>query len=236
MSYAIEFLFFPDFAGLSPLPLSSLLMELIMLGNLASPNVFSDNLLNNIGNISGAKPYIRVGGNSADLAIYDSSLVPPTHANWVATAGTPGEHPLNINIGPSFFEGYSSFPGSKFIHNLNLKNATSSASGWNSLLETIPVACQALSGKLLFWEYGNEPDYYPRSPSSWNDSSYVTDWGNGTTAIKDKLASACPDMASGDAYGYVGPSLAQLDRLPPMGLFQNGLNDNGTMKQYTMHQ
>ncbi|KAI7524271.1 hypothetical protein KC317_g21518, partial [Hortaea werneckii] len=55
LSYSIEFSSFPDFAG-----------------NLSSPNVFSNNLLNNLGNLAGTKPYIRVGGNTQDYAIFNS--------------------------------------------------------------------------------------------------------------------------------------------------------------------
>ncbi|MCJ1293681.1 hypothetical protein MMC34_005236 [Xylographa carneopallida] len=212
VSFAIEFYFFPDFSG-----------------NLASPNTFSNNLLSNIGNISGTKPYIRVGGNTQDLAIFDAALPVATQATYI------DGHPEDISIGPSFFEGYSSFPGSKFIHGFNLKNATNSATGWGSLLDEVPVACKSLDGKLVWWEYGNEPDVYPRPPSTWNTSSYVDDWHNGTAAIQQQLSSSCPDMSSGTQYGFVGPSLLGTGGLPPVQLFKSGLNDNGEVKQYTMH-
>ncbi|MCJ1479310.1 hypothetical protein MMC13_007995 [Lambiella insularis] len=213
VSFAIEFLFFPDFSG-----------------NLSAPNTFSDNLLSNIANISGTKPYIRVGGNTQDLAIYSASLPVATQATWV------GLHPQDISIGPSFFEGYSSFPGSKFIHGFNMKNATISAIGWKSLLDEVPVTCKAIGSNLLWWEYGNEPDLYPRPTDTWNATTYVSDWHNGTAAIQSSLASACPAIASGSAYGYVGPSLQNTQApLAPKMLFQVGLNDDGEVKQYTMH-
>ena len=47
VSYSLEFAFFPDYAG-----------------NVSQPNTFSNNLLNNLGNLTGTKPYIRVGGNT----------------------------------------------------------------------------------------------------------------------------------------------------------------------------
>lgn len=232
VSFAIEFLFFPDFAGLSS-PRRNGFLIMILIGNHSSPNTFSDTLLNNIGNISGTKPYIRVGGNSQDLAMYDPALPTATKATWVQS---PNMHPEDISIGPSFFEGYSSFPGTRFIHGFNMKNATNSAAGWQSLLDTVPVACKALGGRLVWWEYGNEPDVYPRPSSAWNIASYVADWHNGTAAIQKQLARACPDMAAGNAYGYVGPSLLGTNNLPPVRLYQNGLNDNGVIKQDTMHQ
>ena len=145
-------------------------------------------------------------------------------------------HPEAIEIGPSFFDGFNNFPGSKFVYGLNLKNATNSAAGWQSLMNTVPVACKALDGKLEWWEYGNEPDLYPRPADVWNDTSYVADWHNGTDAIQQQLAGACPDMATGNGYGYVGPSLLGTTGLPPVKLFAAGLNDQNTIKQYTMHQ
>ena len=52
VAFSIEFSSFPDFAG-----------------NLSTPNTFSDNLLNNLGNLSGTKPYIR-GYITAAFAFY----------------------------------------------------------------------------------------------------------------------------------------------------------------------
>ena len=139
-----------------------------------------------------------------------------------------------VKIGPSFFDSYQTWKGAKFIHGLNLKNATS-AVGWKSLMDTIPVACKALNESLLWWEYGNEPDFYPRPENTWTDGMYVSAWSNGTSAIKDQLDSNCPELASDDTYGYVGPSLANPDNLAPQGIFQDGYNKNGSVKLYTLH-
>jgi len=57
MSYSIEFSSFVDFAG-----------------NTSVPNTFSNNLLNNLGNLTGTKPYIRVGGNTQDFALFNATL------------------------------------------------------------------------------------------------------------------------------------------------------------------
>lgn len=47
VSFSIEFAFFPDFAG-----------------NKTKPNIFTNNLLTNLGIHQGTKPNIRVGGNT----------------------------------------------------------------------------------------------------------------------------------------------------------------------------
>jgi len=122
VSFGVEFIFFPDFSG-----------------NSSSPNTFSNNLLDNIGNISGTKPYLRVGGNSQDYAIYDANL--PTATKISAPAAKTDAPLSNVQIGPSFFEGYSALSNMKFIHGLNLKNATNSPAGWTSLMQIVGVAC-----------------------------------------------------------------------------------------------
>src|ERR1700712_2683465 len=53
VSFSIEWAFFPDYAG-----------------NRSHPNVYSDNLLNNIAAYQGVKPYIRVGGNTQYVLIF----------------------------------------------------------------------------------------------------------------------------------------------------------------------
>lgn len=55
-------------------------------------------------------------------------------------------------------------------------------------------------GKLYTWEYGNEPDLYgvssqgPVRPSNWNESTYVTQWLNGTREIKKLVEKYCPEL------------------------------------------
>ena len=58
VSFSIEFSSFPDFAG-----------------NVSNPNAFSNNLLNNLGNLTGTKPFIRVGGNTQYVSSHSRPLV-----------------------------------------------------------------------------------------------------------------------------------------------------------------
>lgn len=115
--------------------------------------------------------------------------------------------------------------------------------GWASLLETVAVACKALSnGNLLWWEYGNEPDLYKVSPErilrskEFNQSTYLKQWKNGTAAIKKVLQESCPDLASDDKYGYVGPSFAGAKNFNITRIFEQGINNNGSIKVITHHK
>ncbi|PQE13530.1 glycoside hydrolase family 79 protein [Rutstroemia sp. NJR-2017a WRK4] len=221
ISYSIEFAFFPNFAG-----------------NKSNPNTFSYNLLNNLGNFQGSKPYIRVGGNTQDYALYNASL--PYAVNGTINPAKSVDYPTTVYIGPSYFESYSTWPGVKYSHGFNLGLGGNNSAGWKTLLDTIPLACKALEGgKLLMWEYGNEPDLFstsaqgPVRPSTWNEATYVSQWLNGSRTIKAGVASACPDLAS---YGFMAPSFAGVNNhLKPITAWNDGLDVDKDIELFSSH-
>ncbi|KAI1342906.1 glycoside hydrolase family 79 protein [Xylariaceae sp. FL0016] len=195
VSFSIEFSSFPDFAG-----------------NTSNPNEFSNNLLDNLGNLTGTKPYIRVGGNTQDYAIYNADL--PIALNGTFNLSRSADYPTTIEIGPSFFESYTTWPNVKYSHGFNMGGNNDSRQ-WQTLLDTVPLACKALGKDRAYgWEYGNEPDLFatssqgPVRPSSYNESDFVAEWLNGTRTIKALIEENCPDMAGNDTYGYLAPSFA----------------------------
>ncbi|KAH6672192.1 glycoside hydrolase family 79 protein [Halenospora varia] len=224
VSYSIEFSSFPEFAG-----------------NKSKPNVFSNNLLNNLGSFTGTKPYIRVGGNTQDYALYNSSL--QYALNGTVNVKRSPDYPTTIYIGPSYFESYSTWPDTKFIHGFNMGLGGNNSAGWETLLETVPLACKALGGgKLLWWEYGNEPDLFstsaqgPVRPPSWDEATYVAQWLNGTHAIKAQLEKACPELTSNATYGYLAPSFAGTNNhLKPVKTWQSGLDVDQDIKIISSH-
>ncbi|KAK4462089.1 Beta-glucuronidase [Cladorrhinum samala] len=224
ISYSIEFSSFPDYAG-----------------NTTHPNIFSDNLLENIKSITGTKPYIRVGGNTQDYALYDASL--SIAINGTVDPSRSPDYPTTITIGPSYFESYSTFNDVKFSHGFNLGLGGNNSKGWQTLLDTVPLACRALSGgKLYLWGYGNEPDLFstsaqgPVRPSSWNESAYVGQWLNGTRTIKALLQEHCPDLASEDSYGYLAPSFGGVgNRLKAPATWAAGISTDKNVKLFSTH-
>ncbi|KAI0599922.1 hypothetical protein F4775DRAFT_591026 [Biscogniauxia sp. FL1348] len=108
------------------------------------------------------------------------------------------DYPTTIEIGPSFFESHTTWPGVKFSHGFNL-GGNNGSRRWDTLLQTVPLACEALGKeRFYFWEYGNEPDLLstntlaPVRSAGWNESDYVAEWFNST-------------------YGYIAPSFAGTD-------------------------
>ncbi|KAL2128381.1 hypothetical protein VTI74DRAFT_9263 [Chaetomium olivicolor] len=224
VSYSIEFSSFPDFAG-----------------NNSHPNTYSDTLLDNLGRIQGTKPYIRVGGNTQDYALYDASL--PFALNGTIDPKRSPDYPTTITIGPSYFESYNAWKDVKFCHGFNLGLGATISSGWQTLLDTVPLACKTLSdGKLYVWGYGNEPDLYstsaqgPVRPPDWNEETYVAQWHNGTRMIKTLLEKHCPEMATDEAYSFMAPSFAGVGvHLKAPATWAAGLNDDKNIKVFSTH-
>ncbi|TQN74062.1 Beta-glucuronidase [Colletotrichum shisoi] len=222
VSYSIEFAFFPDFAG-----------------NTSSPNTFSDNLLANLGALQGVRPYIRVGGNTQDYALYDESL--PYAVDGTYDPERSRDYPTTIVIGPSFFESYGALAHTRFTHGFNLGLGANRSEGWETLKATVPLACRAIGkDNLDVWEYGNEPDLFstsaqgPVRPSStWDEAAYVEQWLNGTREIADVLAEACPDFP---APVFMAPSNAgTANALRAPAQWAAGLDADGNVAVFSAH-
>lgn len=201
--------------------------------------MFSYNLLKNLGDVMGTNPYIRVGGNTQDYALFSGSQKEAL-IGTVDPKRSP-DYPTTITTGPAYFESYNTWPGFKYSHGLNLGLGGNRSAGWQTLVETVPLACKTLrNGKLYTWEYGNEPDLYGISaqgavrPSSWNESSYVWQWLNGTREIRSQVRESCPDL--GDPQ-YMAPSFAALSNpLKEPKTWQSGLNVNNDIEIFSTHK
>ncbi|ROT39527.1 beta-glucuronidase [Sodiomyces alkalinus F11] len=224
MSYSIEFVFWPDFAG-----------------NCSHPNTFSDNLLQNLGNLQGVRPYVRVGGNTQDYALYNESLFTAVHG--IYDYNRSRDYPTTVQIGPSFFESYSTFNDTKFTHGFNLALGAIRPEGWQTLIDTVPLACRAIGqDNLDRWEYGNEPDLYsvsaqgPVRPLTWNAETYVAQWLNGTRRIREALEAACPAMLDDNLYSYAAPSNGGVyNPLQAEDQWAAGLNSDGNVGTFSTH-
>ncbi|KAI1810279.1 glycoside hydrolase family 79 protein [Poronia punctata] len=223
VSFSIEFASFPDFAG-----------------NLSSPNKFSNNLINNLGYLTGTNPYIRVGGNTQDYAIYNPNLTTALNGTFNETRSP--DYPTTIEIGPSYFESYQTWPKVKFVHGFNM-GGNHDDRQWDTLLQTAAIACKTLGKeRLQWWEYGNEPDLFatssqgPVRPSNYSEAEFVEEWLAGTRAIRGVLARSCPDMLSNETYGYLAPSFAGVaNQLNASKAWDEGLDDDGTVRYFSTH-
>lgn len=211
-------------------------------GNASAPNAFSYNLLRNLGEILGTYPYVRVGGNTQDYAQYNASL--RTALNGTYNASKSNDYPTTIYIGPSFFESYNTWPGVKFSHGFNLGLGAKTTEGWQTLVDTIPLACKALGkDRLDVWEYGNEPNNYATSaqghvrPPTWNESSYTWQWLNGTREIRKQIQSHCPEISSCSYLKFMAPSYdIRAGELNATTVWEDGLDKRRDIKTYSVHK
>lgn len=221
VSFSIEFSYFPDFAG-----------------NASHPNIFSNNLLDNIAHYSGSKPYVRVGGSSQDNAYFVASQKEAT----VLTFATPNaDQPANLTFGPAFFESYHTWPNTTFVHGFNLKANTTGYR--DAVIESAQIACRSLRGQLLAWQLGNEPDGYNYGlgepvarPEGYNETDYVSEWLNLTRAIRESVRFACPELAEEDWYA---PSFAEspgYSTLDQVKAWQARLDSDHDLKVFDTHQ
>jgi Glycosyl hydrolase family 79 C-terminal beta domain len=238
LSYSIELAFWPDYAG-----------------NLTAPNTFSYNLLSNLEAEQGVRSLIRVGGNTQsvpnritqeilltkefgrDYAIYDPNLAAATVGTQTAASQ---DYPTILNISAAFFESYLTLD-TKHTHGFNLgRNSTAAR---EALLQSVPVACKALShGNLAYWELGNEPDLFKTSaqgvvrPRNWAEQDYVNEWLTWTGRIRDEMAAACPDLASSEKFKWYAPSFAGThNSLDPVIPWKDGLYNESDIAVITSH-
>ncbi|KID90443.1 glycoside hydrolase family 79 protein [Metarhizium guizhouense ARSEF 977] len=186
----------------------------------------------------GSKPYVRVGGNTQDYALYNASLKEAINGTY--DPNKPKDYPTTIYIGDSFFESYNTWPGVKFSHGFNLAKGAVSAEGWETLERTAALACKALSNDNLdAWEYGNEPNNYPTSAQGptrlkeWGARDFADEWLNGTRGINKQIKKHCPELAD---FGFMAPSYD--DRVSNLNATQAwgyGLDKYDSVKWYSVH-
>lgn len=209
-------------------------------GNNSHPNNFSYNLLNNIADLQGTKPYIRVGGNTQDYAVFNGSL--KTALVGTFDSSRSADYPTTVEIGPSFFESYNTWPGIQFSHGFNL-GGNHDYRVFDTLLQTVPLACRALQGKMYTLEYGNEADAYPTSaqrpvrPLSYTEANYVEEWHEGTQTIRKIIRDVCPDARSRNgAVGFMAPSFTGANsRLSARKAWEAGLNSFSDIHYFSSH-
>jgi len=170
-------------------------------GTAASPNKFSFNLIANLKTVAGVGPLFRIGGNTQDTAIYDSSF----SARSIGRNSNPTLHPRLVDYvpfdndlyGPELFKALGTFPSScKFIYGLNMAYALPDYI--DRITSTASAVIDALGDNIYSFEIGNEPDLYDstspyRVPPAWNGppwngAEYVKGWVARASAIQAQVS------------------------------------------------
>ena len=107
-----------------------------------------------------------------DRAIYNSSQ----KESIVLSSQYDNGIPLEVYLGPTFFEGFENFPGVPWTFQVNLANNKSNALE-NALAEA-HIALSHIKENLVAFEVGNEPDLYPGTvrPLNYSTADYIREW------------------------------------------------------------
>ncbi|KAJ5701834.1 hypothetical protein N7488_009382 [Penicillium malachiteum] len=187
-------------------------------GNISTPNTFSRDIIELLHHKTGAYPQIRVGGTSADRAIYNASQT----ESILLSAEYDNGIPLEVYIGPHYSKDLKVF----------LSNALENA------LAEARVALGHIRENLVAFEVGNEPDLYPGEVRPLNSSTadYVQEWTSFADAISNQVL-------KGNSYGLDYLKIFQALTLVYKGdgfstaeAFKDGIDMTGHVKTVSLHQ
>ncbi|CZT21093.1 uncharacterized protein RCC_06954 [Ramularia collo-cygni] len=190
-------------------------------GNISVPNIFSRNLIQTISDRTGAPVQIRVGGTSADFAVYDpnqrTALTLPSNA-------VPGGIPKGMRLGTAWFEGFASFPGVQWTYMVKLANFSAKQNAVAGARE----AMKYIGDNLEALEVGNEIDFYPNvnRPGTYNPVAYLKEWNE----YKDALTTAI-GMKKYQAPVYYGNNCPWCIA----NTFEKGQGDATTIRSAALH-
>lgn len=175
------------------------------ISQLADPDFFAaDNQgLISLFRILAPQGVLRVGGNSSEFCWWKAnpSAQPPempasahSDGNWMPQSFTAIE-PIAIDRLASFLEA----TGWKIIYGLNLGTGTPAKDA-----EEAAYVAQALGSRLLFFQIGNEPEFYRASNNrlrtpDWDFDKYLTQWVAFARAVIERVPDARfggPDIGS----------------------------------------
>lgn len=154
------------------------------------PNQLSINLLQNLADYSGTPPHIRLGGNTGDYMIYDSSFSDFSVKGNSQSVGQGAIASDSMIIGPGYFNALNRLPkDTPITFGLNL------AYQEPDYLDNIVVEAQAaLDGmqnvKLYSFEIGNEPDLYFENgfrAGLWDGKTYTHQFLERAKAVYERV-------------------------------------------------
>ncbi|EGN99003.1 glycoside hydrolase family 79 protein [Serpula lacrymans var. lacrymans S7.3] len=195
----------------------------------SAPNVFFYNALDNMVQITGEPPWIRIGADSEDHTIfspgveYEEDIFPPS------TAITPYPEATNISAGYAFYEIISHLPAGTHVHwgvNLGQYNITAAYLETKAMIEAFNTPAVKQAGITLdFIEVGNEADLYISNGarnSSWDPTEYISQWSTFAANVSD-AAGLSPTSYTKFIGGAFAGSSHNVTWFSPQAIFFGGI-------------
>lgn len=176
-SQGLSYILSPSYAGMGIEP-----SNLFAFTGRSSPNQMTMNLLNILANYTGQPPHMRVGGNTGDTALFNSSY---NGYDFQPNPKTTG--PTDVAYyGPNFFKVINYFPkDTPVTYGLPLAYQGSGAN--QMLLDVANGVVDAFTNIHLYsLEVGNEPDLYVQNKfrqSGWGASQYGDEWSSAVLQV-----------------------------------------------------
>uniref|UniRef100_A0A0W0F2I2 Beta-glucuronidase C-terminal domain-containing protein n=1 Tax=Moniliophthora roreri TaxID=221103 RepID=A0A0W0F2I2_MONRR len=155
-------------------------------------STFANNTFNNLRRLTG-ELWIRIGANSQDRTLFDSTVEVSTSIPRESTPTNPYPEAANITVGDGFYALVSQLPpGTHTIFGINfgMNNISIAVSQADSLMRAFRLPEVRKKGITLdFLEIGNEVNYYghpdvgTRDNATWSPREYVPQWNEFASAI-----------------------------------------------------
>ncbi|KAG6879675.1 hypothetical protein C0992_012973 [Termitomyces sp. T32_za158] len=184
-----------------------------------SRNQFFFNTLDNLGQLTGAPPRVRIGANSEDHTKFNSNIKNTQLVFPARSTTVPYPEATNITVGNAFYQATQFLPPRQF----NLTTAFLQA---KSIVRAFSSSAIRNAGIVLdAIEIGNEADLYRNNGArarSYNIAQYVKEWTTFATNI-----SAAMGINSGSTTKFWGCAFADSSHsnsgFSPQSAFQQGL-------------
>lgn len=204
----------------------------------ATVNQLTINLLNNLANYTGTPPHLRIGGNTGDNMIYESS-----QDQWEAylnpkPVGVGGWYPTDYYIiGPRYFEAINRFPSNTPI-TFGLNMAYRQADYLDRIIAEADAAYTMLTDvNLVSFEVGNEPDLWAEAgyrANGWDGQMYTNQWLTRANAVWENILKPNGERSNFFEPGCTASTIRTsftVDSLIDDGVTQDAVGSSGPLVQ-----
>ncbi|KDR78988.1 hypothetical protein GALMADRAFT_63807 [Galerina marginata CBS 339.88] len=192
-------------------------------------NQFFFNTLDNLNQLTGLPPQIRIGANSEDHTNFNGNIQFSEAVFPAPSSTVPYPEATNIVVGDEYYEAAQFLPSNTHVIwglNLGQNNLTAAFLGAKSLMKAFASPSIKSAGITLdAIEIGNEPDLYMNNgarPSTYTSTQYVKDWITFATNVTAaaKLSSSTTTKFWGAAFAGSSHSTSGFS---PQAIFNEGI-------------
>ncbi|KAJ3546313.1 hypothetical protein NMY22_g2103 [Coprinellus aureogranulatus] len=191
-------------------------------------NEFFYNALDNLKQLAGVPPRIRVGGRSQDVAFLNQNGQGTNALYLNSTPSMPYPEPIAMWIGGDFYAAAKFLPEhTRLVHGLNFASTDDLRGFWQlaAIITTFDSRDMKRAGVILdAIEVGNEPDMYAvrgPKPSNYDVYTFLGEWHSWATNVL-----AVEDVYYGTHVSYWGGALSRSSHnstaWSPQALFEQG--------------